>query len=46
MADNPPLDCKNCGHPNSDHVTMVVGGEKPVVTSCYFPVHRNYDCQT
>lgn len=39
------MNCRNCGHPQSDHVTQVYGkGERPVVTVCFYPIHRNFDC--
>ena len=37
--------CRNCGHPHSDHVTRILGTNgEVVVTSCFYPIHRNYDC--
>jgi hypothetical protein len=36
------MTCSNCDHPHSDHVVMVTN--EGVTTSCFYPVHRNYDC--
>ena len=39
------MTCRNCQHPFSGHVTLVTDNEThPIVTVCYYPIHRNYDC--